>query len=246
MLILGLETTGPFCSVALCKDGEVISQELGSERLNHLSNLIPMIDRGLEAGKTKLSDLDAMAVSVGPGSFTGIRIGVSTARAICQVTNLPLIPSSTLDSIAIAHENEATFVCPIMDARQNQTYSALYRGEDEVVEGRAYDIDEIFSKVREEVFDKAQDMEYSPSLFFVGDGVERYGDEIAKFADELDSRVDVMWQDIPQKADHLCMLAERLVATEGREAMTTDYDLVLPNYMRKSAPERKLEERLKK
>lgn len=244
MLILGIETTGPFCSVSLCRDERLVTGEVGSDRLNHLSQLIPMMDRVLRAGKTGLGDLDAIALSMGPGSFTGIRIGVSTARAICQVRKIPIIPCSTLESIALAHEDKARFICPIMDARQNQTYSAVYdRGENLIPDG-AYSIEEILGQTGQRLADLAVDGPKS-SLLFVGDGVDRYGHALGQFAEDMKARVDCSMENIPQKADHLCRLAGRLLAKHGQKAMTLDYNSLLPNYMRKSAPERKLEERLK-
>lgn len=242
MLILGIETTGPYCSVALCREGEIIAEETGQERLNHLSNLIPMIDRVLKSAGLVLDDVEGMALSMGPGSFTGIRIGVSTARAICQVKGIPIIPCSTLASIGLAQEGEADFVCPIMDARQNQTYSALYKEGQELVPGRAYDIADILSEVKKTVESAGLDR---PSLIFVGDGIERYSEEIGDFAKSMGHMAEISWENKPQEAGHLCLLAERMLADFGVSAMTEDYDSVLPMYMRKSAPERKLEERLK-
>ena len=95
MRLLGIETTGPFCSVALKTESEIYELS-GDKKLNHLSGLTPMIKKITEEAGLTLKELDAICVSEGPGSFTGIRIGVSTGRGIAQVLGLPLISVPTI------------------------------------------------------------------------------------------------------------------------------------------------------
>lgn len=95
MKLLGIETTGPFCSAALCLEDKIY-EIAGTEKLNHLSVLTPVIKRLMEDKCVEFSELDGICVSEGPGSFTGIRIGVSTARALSQVTKVPIISVPTL------------------------------------------------------------------------------------------------------------------------------------------------------
>ena len=122
MKILGIETTGPYCSAAVL-DGDDITERVSEEKLNHLRSLTPMIDELMRAGGYKLTDMDAIAVSAGPGSFTGIRIGVSTGRALNQVCKVPLISVPTLFAFGCS-EYEANLkgtVCPLFNARRGRT-----------------------------------------------------------------------------------------------------------------------------
>lgn len=150
MYILAIETTGAFASVALleaeqdAKSGRVLQVIHGNDRFSHLQNLVPQISAILENNKLSIGDMTAIAVSHGPGSFTGIRIGVSTARGLAQVLDIPCIPVSSLEALALRAEEpgcngdagmqepaskptlEHTLICPILDARRKQVYGAVY------------------------------------------------------------------------------------------------------------------------
>ena len=129
MFILGIETTGPHCSAALIDEKGNITIEKSMDRLNHLQVLTPLIDRLLKEAKITKDDICGVAASRGPGSFTGIRIGVSTARALAQVWNKPCIPVPTLFAFGYSRKDQLVAddklaVCPIFDARRNQIYGA--------------------------------------------------------------------------------------------------------------------------
>ena len=129
MFILSIETTGPHCSAALIDEKGNIIIEKSLERLNHLQVLTPLIDKLLKEANITKDDLCAVGASRGPGSFTGIRIGVSTARALAQVWGLPCIPVPTLFAFGYSRKEELMAdenlaVCPIFDARRNQIYGA--------------------------------------------------------------------------------------------------------------------------
>lgn len=129
MFILSIETTGPHCSAALIDEKGNITVEKSLDRLNHLKVLTPLIDQLLKKAKITKDDICAVAASRGPGSFTGIRIGVSTARALAQVWDKPCIPVPTLFAFGYSRKkellsNENLAVCPIFDARRNQIYGA--------------------------------------------------------------------------------------------------------------------------
>lgn len=128
MLILGIETSAKACSAALCRDGELLAQSYARTRLTHSRTLLPMIEDMLSNTETPKNAVDAIAVAQGPGSFTGIRIGISTAKGLCWGLNVPAIGVSTLEAMAqsarFAPEN--TVICPAMDARRSQLYNALF------------------------------------------------------------------------------------------------------------------------
>lgn len=134
MFILGIETTGPHCSAALIDEKGNITMKRSLERLNHLQVLTPLIDQLLKEAKITKDDICAVAASRGPGSFTGIRIGVSTARALAQVWDKPCIPVPTLFAFGYSRKEELVgdeklAVCPIFDARRNQIYGACIVAE---------------------------------------------------------------------------------------------------------------------
>lgn len=127
-MILCIETSTDVCSVALCENG-VASSHLELFNSNaHANNLTPFIEKLFDNNKISIKDIDAVAVSSGPGSYTGLRIGVSTAKGICYALNKPLIAVPTLDIIAEAIFNsnpEINIVAPMIDARRMEVYTQL-------------------------------------------------------------------------------------------------------------------------
>ena len=101
MYVLAIETTGAFASAALMRDGEIIGHIKGNDRFSHLQNLMPQVEAVVKENKLSLGDIDVIAVSAGPGSFTGIRIGVSSARALSQVLGIPCVAVSSLEALAL-------------------------------------------------------------------------------------------------------------------------------------------------
>ncbi|MCI8631422.1 MAG: tRNA (adenosine(37)-N6)-threonylcarbamoyltransferase complex dimerization subunit type 1 TsaB [Firmicutes bacterium] len=141
MYILAIETTGPHCSAVLIDENGNVMEKSSGGTLNHLQNLLPMVKQLLDDCKLQIDDVAAVAVSCGPGSFTGIRIGVTTARALCQAVDKPAIAVPTLKSfvyhgnLAECGNSGAAAACtldfgriavPIFDARRNQVYGGAY------------------------------------------------------------------------------------------------------------------------
>jgi tRNA threonylcarbamoyladenosine biosynthesis protein TsaB len=129
-LILNIETATPVLSLALAKDGKVLESRMNDTQNSHAENITVFIEEMMKAAGKSFDDLDAVAVSKGPGSYTGLRIGVSTAKGICYAKEIPLIAISTLQSMAygLAKEDvgaEALF-CPMIDARRMEVYDAVY------------------------------------------------------------------------------------------------------------------------
>ena len=129
MKILALESSALAASVAVCEDEELIAQSFQRTGLTHSATLMPMAEDMLKNAGLTLAEMDVIAVAVGPGSFTGLRIGVSAAKGLAWVLDKPCAPCSTLESMAwqVAHmEGE---LCPVMDARRKQVYNARFRSE---------------------------------------------------------------------------------------------------------------------
>jgi len=126
MKVLGIDTSGKVCTVALVSENGTLGQACSHTGLNHSVTLMPMIDHLLKTANQPVSGISHIALSVGPGSFTGLRIGGATAKGLAQVHNIPIIEVPTLDALAYGIFNGGLIV-PIMDARRDQVYTAYYR-----------------------------------------------------------------------------------------------------------------------
>jgi len=243
MYILAFETTGEHASVAcIDKKGNLVEQT--SEQIfNHLQSLMPMTERLMKENGITMSDISCVAASAGPGSFTGIRIGVSSARAIAQAVNIPCISVPTLWSFSYHIENFTGLVCPILDARRNEIYGGVFyldrnSGEiREVVPGGAYGMHEYLQLLHAEITGEA----FSEIMFF-GDGIKLYQDEIVQWqGSSLNDNIRLEFAEADkrgQKASSVAKLALKLY-NEGKQV---DYEQFMPIYMRKPEAERKLEE----
>lgn len=226
MYILALETTGAHASVAIINEEGQIIQKTSDSVLNHLQHLMPMTQELLLENGLQIGDMDAIAASVGPGSFTGIRIGVASARALAQVTGLRTIGVPTLKAFAYNMPDFEGLICPVFDARRSQVYAGAYRWKDgvieEIVKGAAYSLDEFLEKT------EATGL----SRMFFGDGIKVYGD---KFDEKEIAPEPVRLQ--------MASSVAKLAADMYEAGETLCYEELKPDYMRKAEAERKLEEK---
>lgn len=172
MTILCIETSTTCCSAAICQDGVAVASRENLSGANHASEL-PVFIEQLFAEAHNNWTLDAVALSQGPGSYTGLRIGTSIAKGICYGMNIPLIPVDTLQIICAAIEDEIptdALLCPMLDARRMEVYTAMYTpGLDAQTEVVAKVIDE--QSFAEELLSK--------NIYFFGDGAEKCQSVIA-------------------------------------------------------------------
>ncbi|WP_428741522.1 tRNA (adenosine(37)-N6)-threonylcarbamoyltransferase complex dimerization subunit type 1 TsaB [Tenacibaculum sp.] len=163
--ILNIETATKNCSVSLAKDGKTLAiQELNDGNYSHAEKLHPFIQKVLEEANVSNNQIDAVAVSKGPGSYTGLRIGVSAAKGLCFSFDKPLISIETLQSLAHQLTAEEGVIVPMLDARRMEVYSAVY--------------DTNYKQVREikaEIIDENSFQEYlqKGKVYFLGDGAEK-------------------------------------------------------------------------
>ena len=149
MKILALETTAKSASVAVVENGTVLASAYQCSGLTHSRTLMPMVEDMLRNSELKREDLDAIAVAAGPGSFTGLRIGVSAAKGLAWALEKPCCAVSTLEGMAenLRHLDDALVICA-MDARRNQVYNALFLAKDgelqRVSADRAIGLDELW------------------------------------------------------------------------------------------------------
>ena len=234
MLILAVETTGPLCSVALW-DGKKMIQSVNQTQYSHLEEVVPMIKVIMSENGVTAADLDAIAVSRGPGSFTGVRIGMATVKGLAQVWDKPVIEVPTLASFAYGEydwmKSEKTLICPMFDARRSQVYSGVYVPgcKNPVVADAAYGIDELMEKIR-----AAKD-KYDYIVFF-GDGIKVYKDHLPECAIPYEIAHD---EDLYQMAASVARLGEELY----KEGKLKDCYTCQPEYLRLAEAERKLKEK---
>ena len=134
MKILALESSATACSAALCQGEQIIVQTVQNSGLTHSRTLMPMVEDMLRACESSLKEVDVIAVAAGPGSFTGLRIGVSTAKGLAWSADKPCAPCSTLESMAWQMAHVDGIIVSVMDARRQQVYNALFRARDGVLE----------------------------------------------------------------------------------------------------------------
>lgn len=169
-LILNLETSTTNCSVSLAKEGTVLAiKELNTVNYSHAEKLHVFIDEVMRESGKQMQDLDAIAVSKGPGSYTGLRIGVSAAKGLCYALDKPLISVSTLQSMAaqLVSTDKNSIIIPVLDARRMEVYSAVF-------DGQLHQIRE----TKAEIIDAHSFQEYRDlkSVHFLGSGAEKLKD----------------------------------------------------------------------
>jgi tRNA threonylcarbamoyladenosine biosynthesis protein TsaB len=129
MRILSIDTATKVMGVALADDNKLIGEACLNVGKTHSQRLLPLLAALLENAELDPSQIDAVAVTSGPGSFTGLRIGIATAKALAKAWQRPVIPVCTLDALAYNARHLSEYICPVLDARKSQLYSALYNSE---------------------------------------------------------------------------------------------------------------------
>ena len=227
MLILAFESSAKAASVALCRDGHLVSQYSQCSGLTHSRTLLPMAEDMLKNAELTLRDVDLIAVAHGPGSFTGIRIGVSTVKGLAWAGGKPCVGVSTLEAMAWHGLAAGGVVCPVMDARRSQVYNALFEIKDGRPQRLCPDRPIALAELAEDV------KKLDAPVFLVGDGAA-----ITKAffdAQGIPCRVapeNLLWQDAWG------------VAMAAMDKEPGNADSLLPVYLRLSQAERERQERL--
>lgn len=232
MKILAIDTSALVASAALCDDETPIAIYTQKAGLNHSQTMLPIVKNILDNTQTDIDDIDMLAVSAGPGSFTGIRIGVSTIKGLAFGKNKICVGVSTLEAMA---RNIAVFctdavICPVMDARRNQLYNALFeiRG-DKLLRIREDRLIEATALAKElDALDKP--------VFFVGDGY----DIMAKM--KLSYQKETPYSSRYQSGYGVAMAALARYHETGDKSIFTD-KMLRPEYLRLPQAEREAKER---
>ncbi|MCL1996992.1 MAG: tRNA (adenosine(37)-N6)-threonylcarbamoyltransferase complex dimerization subunit type 1 TsaB [Defluviitaleaceae bacterium] len=173
MKILAIDTSGGTCSVALVNNKGIIGEYTVNNGLTHSVNLMPVIDNLLTSTNHKLNQIERIALSTGPGSFTGLRIGAACAKALAHSQNIGVIEVPTTDALAYNIMEEKSLIVPIMDARREQVYTAYYARDGSLQRISDYlvmDIHKVVAEASRIVSQKGLNR-----AIFLGDGVEVYG-----------------------------------------------------------------------
>ena len=227
MLILAFESSARAASVALVEDGRLISQYSQCSGLTHSRTLLPMAEDMLKNAELSLDKVDLFAVAHGPGSFTGIRIGVSTVKGLAWAADKPCVGVSTLEAMAWHGLAAGGLVCPVMDARRSQVYNALFQVENgrpvRLCEDRPIALSQLAEELRT----------LNAPAFLIGDGAEL----AEKYLRE---------QAIPCTVapENLRWQSAWGVAMAAMDETPGNADALLPVYLRLSQAERERQERL--
>lgn len=222
MKILGIDTSTPIGSVALMDGNNLVAEHTLNIVQAHSSRLMPAIDTVLKWGDIKAADLDGCAVGIGPGSFTGIRIGVATIKSLCYALDKPIVGVSTLEAIAYNLRWTNSIICPLLDARRSEVYGAIFEGGTEwqrLSEDLCLPIDGFL--------EKTEPQRRVPTTFiFVGDGLLTYGDAVRERLGENVHFADPIFN-VPRGATIAYLGAQRL-----QQGETDSYWTLVPNYVR--------------
>lgn len=174
MRVLSVDSSSASASCAIVEDGKLLGEITFNDKKQHSIILMPQIDALLKNLSLDLDSIDGFVVSSGPGSFTGLRIGMATIKGLAQGTNKPLIGISSLDGLAYNLAYTSGIICPIMDALRDNVYTALYKftqGKlERLTDYMALHIDELISLIKDNE---------SESVSFIGDGVYKFSEKLS-------------------------------------------------------------------
>ena len=236
MKLLALECSAGPASAAIWEDGKILSSAFVNVKLTHSQTLMPMVESALSSSLTKLEEIEGIAITSGPGSFTGIRIGISAAKGLAMPGNLPCAGLSTL--FAIAHNFIGTdcLVCAVMDARCGQVYHGLF----DISEGKVTRLAEDEAVSAKNLSEKLKKVSQNRKkrVIIAGDGAEVF----APFAADIPFAIVAPEKDRFQNAASVAIAAAPLF--EARQTVTAEE--LLPFYLRLPQAERERRERIKK
>ena len=212
MKILGIDTSTKFLTVAIIDEKRVLAGYQDKGDLKHYATLVPTIDGLLKKCRLKLKDIDAIALSIGPGSFTGLRIGVATCKGINMALGIPIVALPTLDVIAENFLDEKRLLCPLLDAKKKKVYACLFdgsRGLKRLTDYMLLDMDSLLKKIKK------------PTLVF-GDAVGLYKDSLEK-----NPYINISQEDWYPRAE----VVARLGLAKAKKRKFTNPDRLAPMYL---------------
>lgn len=223
MRILALECASVSASAAVVDDGRVLGEDFVRSGLTHSQTLLPMLEKIIRENGIDTDTVDLFCCTVGPGSFTGVRIGVSAVKGLADAKRKPCFGVSALEAAAYPHRDFDGIVCPVMDARCNQVYTACFEGSVRKTDDEAMLIDELEQRLSD----------YGRPVLFTGDGAQLvYG----RLKDRLDCSIADIGTRYPTAVSVALLTEEKLNAGEK----TVSSKELLPLYLRLPQAQREL------
>lgn len=227
MKILAVDTSSTVATAAISDGDKLICECVLNNKLTHSQTIMPIIDDVFKRSELSPSDIDLFAVANGPGSFTGLRIGVTTIKGLAHAENKPVVGVNTLEALAYNLPFCPYIIAPIMDARREQVYNAFYRvcedGLKEITAPRAIALADCLDELKK----------YDEKVVFLGDGVPVFKEKISAVLGD-----NALFA--PQTAN---MQRASAVAEAAKRKESIHYSELVPVYLRVSQAERELEER---
>ena len=221
--VLSIETSGKACAVALLENEKLIKEEIIEDENTHSVKLMPLVDKLLNEVKTKISDVDLFACDVGPGSFTGIRIGISTIKAFLDVTNKKAVGITSLEALAYNVETDE-IVCSLIDAKNENVYCGFFKKENG-----------IYAKIDDMTFDNINNIielakNKNKKIIFVGNGSIVYKDVIESKMEKAEI--------VMNEEKNILNARNIALAAYYKSRKAVDSNNLIPVYLRKSSAER--------
>jgi len=236
MIVLAVESSAMVAGAAVVNEERLMGEFTLNHRKTHSQKLMPLIEDLLNSLDLTLEDIDVLAVSKGPGSFTGIRIGIATVKGLAQAVQKPIIGIPTLDGLAYNLACSRGIICPIMDARREQVYTSIYRwhsnkDDNSIVNGRLERLDEYMAIPIAELLEKLKNTK--EPIVFNGDGVPVYRQIIL---DKLGDQA--AFAPAPSAMQRAASIAA-LALEKAQMGEMESYNDLVPFYLRKSQAEQK-------
>jgi len=225
LIILGIDTSTKFCNLGLIEDKDIIIEyTINGLTKKHSSILVPAIKDLLKMIDLKMEEINGIAISIGPGSFTGLRIGLGVAKGLCYALSLPLLGIPTLDATAFPLKEIPHLICPVLESKKDEIYDVVFRGGESLHRIMDYKCEDIHSLL-------ARLSSLKEKIIFLGDGIKKYRENIkvklGKNALFIDSQINL------PMATNIAFLGLNKLKNEEED----DISALSPFYLRKSEAE---------
>ena len=224
MKILSVDSSSVSASVAITENDITLAENFINNGLTHSQTLMPMVEKTLKESGISIKNIDLFAIANGPGSFTGVRIGIASVKGMADALNKKCVAVSTLEAIAEPLKNEDSIACAVMDARCNQVYTAIFESGKRLCEDKAVLIDELGEELKN----------YNKKVVFIGDGSVLCYEKLKDVVTDIDVADDNIRY---IHASSIGRIAEEKIKT-GEEP--TDSAKLVPFYLRLPQAEREL------
>lgn len=225
MKILGIDTSTKFCNLSLIEDEDIIIEyTINGLKKKHSSILVPAIEDLLKMIDLKMEEINGIAVSVGPGSFTGLRVGLAVAKGLSYTCSLPLLGITTLDAMAFPLKEIPYLICPLLESKKDEIYDAVFRGGDDLHRVMDYKCEDIQSLL-------ARLSPLKEKIIFLGDGIKKYREIIKEKIGK-----DVLFVDSQLNLPVATSIAF-LGLNKLKKGEEDDVSTLSPFYLRKSGAE---------